>query len=422
MTLISDRTGILRTQETKTFIDRFHKSVRNRITVLEGSESLKLLHALKENLVAEASAVNRSVTDIENLMNRLEEAAGVDDIGFIAENFHQLAAEQFRNRASVRTFQAHYSRFFDLLIRLAVTSAADMLKNEGIFIDSDRFCLLVSGDLGRQETTRRFSGRIILLAEDFTAFSRENFNLLMYRMLAILETQLAQGEKKSRTGGKQHWSGSLTEWREFVISGLSGGKNPVSPDDGIGDAVLFADMVELIADLRPLCGSLPLAEEALTDGRKRLAAELPGERFWPFARQTASMTVAIGIFGKFKTIRTGKYRGTFSLEEMAINPFIASIRILAISYGIADTSTISRIKGILATGNLGVTLADRLLIAYYDFMKELIEHELSDPVSNEKVYLDPDRFDESTSARFRSGLEDITTLQRLVYQHLVEVD
>ena len=65
--------------------------------------------------------------------------------------------------------------------------------------------------------------------------------------------------------------------------------------------------------------------------------------------------------------------------------------------------------------------ADRLLIAYHDFMKIFVELELAENRANDKVFFNPDSLDEPGRERFREGLEEITTLQRLVYQQLVEV-
>jgi len=421
MTLISDSTGILRSQEAITFIDRFQKSISSRITGMEGAEALQLLHDIREHLDAEESSVNRSVSEIEEILNRLATAGSSDEVELIAARFHLLAAAQFRKRASVGTYHSHYSRFMALLISYAITSAADMLKKEGMDIRENSWCVLVSGKLGRNEPGKMHLGRVILLADDSADFSRELFNQLAYRTMAILELLLPPKEKKLGPGRHQLWAGTATNWRELVDAGLSGGKSSSANFGNSADADLFEEIFRLVADLRPLCGSMPLAEAVVNSSRVRLALELAGERFRQFVVKTTAMPVAIGIFGRFKTVKTGKHRGELPLEELAINPLVAAIRAMAISIGITETSTAARIKGILATGNLGVGHADRLLIAYHDFMKTLIELELAENRTNDKAFFNPDTLDEPGRERFRNGLEEVTTLQRLVYQQLVEV-
>jgi signal-transduction protein with cAMP-binding, CBS, and nucleotidyltransferase domain len=422
MPLISDSNGVLRSQEARTFIDRFQKSINARLTGMETKEALTLLYDLRGNLIAEESAVNRTVLEIEALLHRLAVVSSSEDIADITASFHQLAAEQFRNRASVSTFHSHYSRFMEMLIVYAITTAAAMLHSEGMEIPENSWCALVSGELGRGEPGRRRLGQIILLADDSAGFSPELFNLFAYRTLAILDPLLAPGGKRPVADRRKFWSGTATAWSQLVAAGLHEGKNPAADGDTLADENLFADTVTMVADVRPLCGALPLAEAVVADSRQKVALELHGERFRQFAKQTTAMPVAIGIFGRFKTVKTGKHRGEFPLEEMAITPLVAATRALAVAHGITETATIARITGILATGDLGVALADRLLHAYHDFMKTLIELELSATTAGEKIFFNPDSLDELSRERFRNGLEEITTLQRIVYQQLVEAD
>jgi signal-transduction protein with cAMP-binding, CBS, and nucleotidyltransferase domain len=424
MALISDSKGVLRSQEAKTFIDRFQNSINARITGMEGGEALTLLHDIRDRLAAEETAVNHSVCEIETLLLQLAAADSNDEVELIAASFHQLAAAQFKNRASVSTFHAHYSRFTELLITFALKSAESMLTSEGTNLQDkgSGWCLLVSGKLGRNEPDRKFPGRLILLTEDTTEFSRDAFNQFAYSFLAILEQLLPPGEKKAGAAGRSFWSGTTREWLELVDAGLKGGSNPFAYLETLPDEDFFADTFRMIADLRPICGAMALANEVLDNSRKRVAQELNGERFRQFARQTTAMPVAISFFGRFRIARTGKHRGKFCLEELAIDPFIASIRILAVASGITETATVSRVKGILATGNLGVALADHLLIAYHDFMKTFIELQISAKNAADNIFFNPDDLDEYSRERFRIGLEDITTLQRLVYQQLVEAD
>lgn len=422
MTLISDSNGILRSQETKSFLDRFQKSINTRLTCMEGKEALTLLYDIRDNLLAEESAVNRTVREIEALLERLQAADNNEALQSIAASFHELAAEQFRSRASVSTFHAHYSRFIESLVCHAVATATAMLKSEGADLEESSWCALATGELGRGETSRRRPGQILLLAEETPGFPRELFNQLAYRTLAIIEPLLPPEEKRAAAGRRRFWSGTTGEWQQLVATGLQDGKSLKDSADTFDDEGLFAETIAMVADLKPICGSMALAEAVVASSRSRVAATVGSDRFRQFAKQTTAMPVAIGIFGRFKTVRSGKHRGEFYLEELAIKPLVASIRILAVAYGIAETETIARIRAILATGNLGVTFADRLLHAYHGFMTLLIESELTAGNATGQVYFNPEAHDELTRENLRIGLEEVTTLQRLAYQQLVEVD
>ena len=134
------------------------------------------------------------------------------------------------------------------------------------------------------------------------------------------------------------------------------------------------------------------------------------------------MPVALGIFGRIKLVRNGKNRGKVDLKGMAIDPLAAAARVLSLPLKVEDTSFTGRMSAILAAGNVSVALADRLLISYQDFMRERIKLELCAAKGDVGLFLNPDELDEESLERFKSGLDDITTLQRLVHQQLVEVE
>lgn len=422
MPLISDSKGIMRLQDAKSFIDRFQKSINARITGMEGKEALALLYDIRGNLLTEETTVNRAAAEIEALLQRLETVYSSAELERITASFHQLVAAQFLTRASVSTFQAHYTRFLELLVAQATAAAAAMLHSEGIEIRTDSWCVLACGGLGRGEPRRGNPGRIILLADNFSELSREDFNLFVYSTLAILEPLLDPTKKRALSGGKLFWSGSAAEWLGMIDAGLSGSGGTAAAATHLGDEELFAEAVAMVADLRAVCGALPLAEAVISSSRQRLATEFSGEKFRQLVRRTTAMPVAIGIFGRFKTARKGRNRGRFPLEELAIAPLASAARIFAIASGITATATVARIKGILARENLGVALADRLLIAYHDFTKTLIELELDLPETgtDEALFFNPEQLAEVDRERFRDGLEAVTTLQRLAYQQLTE--
>lgn len=419
MTLISDK-GLLRSPEIKGFLDRVQKSIANRLTGMEGEEALALLQEIRGNLIAEEVAVNRTVHDIETILEQLATAETGESLQLIATSFHERAAEQFRSRTSVSTFHAHYSRFMEKLVYHAITSAAATLRREGAAFEEGSWCALASGALGRNEASRRRPGQIILLADETHGFSREEFNQLAYRTLAIIEPLLFPEAKRATAGKRRFWSGTTAEWHQLVAAGLQNGTGTANTD-GADDA-LYADTIALVADLRPLCGDTTLATAVVDRSRQRVLAEVGSDRFRQFAKETTAQPVGIGIFGRFKTARSGKHRGEFSLDELAIKPLVASIRILAIAAATAETETINRIREILAIGNLGVTFADRLLHAYHELMKLLIEGELAAGSSVGQIYFNPDAHDEAVRENLRLGLEEVTTLQRIAYQQLVEAD
>jgi signal-transduction protein with cAMP-binding, CBS, and nucleotidyltransferase domain len=98
---------------------------------------------------------------------------------------------------------------------------------------------------------------------------------------------------------------------------------------------------------------------------------------------------------------------------------VAGIRLLSLCHGVRETSTVGRIKALLTTGNLGVNLAERLLLTYQVFYRYLLDLEFGQQIDGE-FYFNPELLNEESSELFKEGFEDVNTLQRIVYQQMVE--
>jgi signal-transduction protein with cAMP-binding, CBS, and nucleotidyltransferase domain len=250
---------------------------------------------------------------------------------------------------------------------------------------------------------------------------RETYTLLALQVMVIVNECLPIHQGIYR-GGNTFWHGSFDDWQQFLADSVI--PHPAQAETGhegtAGDE-RYARAVTLAADLRPVCGNSDLAARTVAAGWTFLSTERGTERFRQLARTVATMPVALGIFGRFRTARTGRHRGEFCLDDMAIRPLVASVRLMAVASEIDETGTVERIRALLATGNLGVALADRLLLALHDFVRCRIDRELAGEPDGGDYFFNPDTLGDSERERFKTGLEDLTTLQRLVYQQLVEV-
>jgi signal-transduction protein with cAMP-binding, CBS, and nucleotidyltransferase domain len=210
------------------------------------------------------------------------------------------------------------------------------------------------------------------------------------------------------------WSGALSDWEAFAHSVLQPG------GAGRGGNYGFSRMVDRLADMRMVCGDAGLAGQAIALHQRLLAAAVPGEQFRLSANEITAMPVALGVFGRLKTVRSGPNRGKIPLEEQAIAPLRDTIRIMAVAEGVAATSTMERIRAIMVAGEIGVTLADHIAEAFVDFARESLRLELSPGGAAGEQFLDPEELSEEQLEQLRTCLEYVTTLQRLAYQQLVE--
>jgi CBS domain-containing protein len=132
------------------------------------------------------------------------------------------------------------------------------------------------------------------------------------------------------------------------------------------------------------------------------------------------LPAGLDFFGRLRVERSGPDKGRFNLEQYALIPLVANVRVMALKYGIADTSTIDRLKKLMEDGRLGVELTERLLIAYQEFFKRKIASLFQNYAAGGGIFIAPEEHDEDGQLEFRKALEALINLQKLVYLNFVE--
>lgn len=426
MAFVTNNPGnIMTSRAAKTLLDDIHKRLSTRMAEMESRDCLGLMHRIREALVQEENVDSWIAAEFASLRAGLAAVRLVDELGPLYGRLSELAGRHFKTRSSVSTLHEFSGLALETLLATAMTIACEMLRTEGDEPDGCAWTLLVSDGLGRREATRKGHNAIIFIHGDGPADVRDYFRRLALQLMAILR----ECAMPLHLGLQRHplafWHGSLDGWRAQILEATGAAPVGQAAGDAAGGPAQgeqYGRIIELMADIRPLCGDMELAGRVTEMADAILARERQREPFRQLARRVATMPVALGIFGRFRTAMTGKHRGEFSLEEMATRPLVASVRLLAIAAGIRETSTPQRIKALLAGGSLGVALADRLLVALHDFVSCQVELEMGERGEGEDYYFNPDVLADEARGRFKAGLEDLTTLQRLVYQQLVEVE
>jgi signal-transduction protein with cAMP-binding, CBS, and nucleotidyltransferase domain len=425
MAFVTNNPGnIMTSRAAKTLLDDIHKRLAARMAEMESRDYLALMHRFREELVQEENVDTWIAAEFASLRDRLAATRLVDELGPLYVRLIELATRHFQARSSVSTFHEFSGLALETLLETALTIARELLRQEGQEPAGACWALLASDGLGRHEATRKGHNAIILIHDDGPDGVREHFHRLALQLMTILGECAMPPHLGLHRNHLAFWHGSLDDWRGQIRDAAGAPVEQTTADAAVGSAQgeQYARAIELVADLRPLCGDVALATRATEMADAILAWERQREPFRQFARRVATMPVALGIFGRFRTAMTGKHRGEFSLEEMATRPLVASVRLLAIAAGIRETSTQERIKALLAGGSLGVALADRLLVALHDFVRCQVELEIATQVDDGDYFFNPDVLTDGARERFKAGLEDLTTLQRLVYQQLVEVE
>ena len=220
------------------------------------------------------------------------------------------------------------------------------------------------------------------------------------RAVAVLEAVGLTKNGGKKAAGRVILIGSRSDWRgeiEKLARGEQGG------------------LLELArrADLRTIYGDAPLAEEIDTTlsgacsnfsmqssgkrpkvvamaARTRSAFSFPLPALRGVAKGLAEMPTGLDFFSRLRLERSGRHRGQFGLAQFAVDPLITNVRMMAISCGVHETSTIGRIKALQERGRLSVELTERLLQAYHDFIRLKIGRQLAQGCEKEsQAFLDP---------------------------------
>ncbi|HZV81901.1 MAG TPA: putative nucleotidyltransferase substrate binding domain-containing protein, partial [Geobacteraceae bacterium] len=330
MSFVTNNPGnIMASRAARNLLDDIQKRMSARMAEMESRDYLALLHKIRDELVREENVDTWIAGEFTSLSNRLAAARLTDELGPLYERLTELAARHFQARSSVSTLHEFSGSAIEILLSTSMTIAAELLRHEGHCQPDCAWTLLASDALGRREATRKGHLAIVFIHDDDgTAGSEEYFHLLALRLMAILSQCGILLQIGPLRNGHVFWHGPLDQWRQLMLesSGHQGSDSSGSPQ-----SERYARAIELMADLRPLCGDTSLAERATETTGAILAWERDREPFRQLARRVATMPVALGIFGRFRTARSGKHRGEFSLEEMATRPLVASVRIMAIA-------------------------------------------------------------------------------------------
>ena len=373
----------------------------------------KLITSLKEDIDHE-QLFHRQLAD---LVREVEQADTPADLQQLQASHRQMIGAHFQRRRSVLALCDACNRLHDAILGKAATFARERMRQMGQG-EAPPHALLVAGPRGRGEQTLRSFNRYLLLHGEpipgFSLFSRQLSG-------ALKEAGLLKSEQML-------WHGSLSQWDSFMQEGFS---REESTDPGLASLLPFAAplqtepqefpelhwRLEAMTDLSFLQGNSEIAGEAFRAMELTLQREQRRPPFLQLARRVVALPLAAGRFGRWRVQRDGEHRGLLNLDELALDPLVSCVRVLAVHAGAYGGGTLDRIESLLVKGALDVELAERLLWAYQCFMQQKVERERESGESGS--FCDPELFDHDEEARFRNSLSAVLNLQKIGYQRMV---
>jgi CBS domain-containing protein len=200
------------------------------------------------------------------------------------------------------------------------------------------------------------------------------------------------------------WRGSLKDWRERLDQRLVFGRG------------IFEDLdVIILTDARYIAGDKPLLHDFLgaffryLTGNKHMMKD--------FIESAVLMPTALSFFGNFKVEKTGGHKDMFNLKLHGWAPLILAVRMLALSNGIFDPNTLTRIRKLRAMNAIKRDMENDLTDAYLVFVKFRIANQLSDKETGNHgglSFIRPGMLGPQEQERLRKAMKAVEALQKYI--------
>jgi signal-transduction protein with cAMP-binding, CBS, and nucleotidyltransferase domain len=138
---------------------------------------------------------------------------------------------------------------------------------------------------------------------------------------------------------------------------------------------------------------------------------------WGMARAATEMKLALGFMRRLWTEPSGEHKGEFNIKLLAWAPLVMNVRILAISQGLAATSTVDRIRMLEQEGSFSPAVAEGLLDAYEILTRHriLLQIKAIKGIQKDSYYLDPLMLEHEERERIRQAVLRIEDLQKSIH-------
>lgn len=334
-------------------------------------------------------------------------SADLASLHAIHVELNRIELERFIAASSVANLHQSCTHYRNLLAERAVVLVADAIAVEGQGEAPVPFALISMGSDGREEQT-------LITDQDYLVVYGDGGGAAADRWFEKFGTRLAdcleEAGFKRCTGGimtnNPTWRGSFSQWRKRLFAIVR-----YEVED-------FAkNMMDLIvlSDARYVAGDKPLGERFI-----ELVRDMQREHFqvlWGMARAATEMKLALGFMRRLWTEPSGEHKGEFNVKLLAWAPLVMNVRILAISRGLAATSTVSRIRMLEREGSFSASVAQGLLEAYEILTRHriLLQIKVIKGIQKDSYYLDPLMLEHGERERIRQAILRVEDLQKSIH-------
>ncbi|MBI5572235.1 MAG: cyclic nucleotide-binding domain-containing protein [Desulfomonile tiedjei] len=241
------------------------------------------------------------------------------------------------------------------------------------------FCWLNLGSEGRKEQTFKTDQDNALVYEDpqngIDPYDvEEYFRTFADKAVEHLQACGYPRCKQKFMASNPRWRQSYSVWKGYFEEWLL---HPIPPEVGLA---------RIFFDLRPCHGNAALGESL----REYITVHARGnDRFLRYlAGDCLLASPPLSFMGDFIVEKDGKKSEGLDLKVRGLSPFVNFARVMALRYGISETETLARLKGLTEDGHLSQALYADAREAYEFQVQLTLVHQLK----MLEAGLDPDCF------------------------------
>ena len=337
-------------------------------------------------------------------VNSINSAGSLAELKEIHSATNESVMMAFSISSSVKAFQEIISDYREKIMIKVIDILEKAMEAEFGKVPA-KYAFVCGGSEGRREQTLSTDQDNLIVFED-EALSNPSaakyFEIFSKRISDGLEQVGIAKCKGNVMASNEEWRNSLGGWAKLLTR-----MNPREQSDVL--------KISILLDARHIAGDMDIARKFL-DNTHAFVKEHP--TFVDEIAIAATIApVAIGLFNRFRTEKSGPHKDTFDIKLSGLTPLVLSVTAFAAKQGTRATNTVERIVELTQERVIDPEFANQLEETYYSLTKHRILHQIEclrigADVNNS---INPYRLPAEQQIELKSSLRTVEKLQKAVY-------
>lgn len=349
--------------------------------------------------------------ELRELVSNAAVAEDTKELRAINDRTAGAASALFASMHSVPIVQELCTAVRDAIAERALELSRLELYFSGTYCELPLALLSVGSDGRREQSLFTDQDYLFLYGSGKGVSSQSEEEMADYfgMLGSVFATKMEEAGISKCSGGimpvNDDWRGTLPQWQERLTSMLRFERNDWERN--------ILNLIALL-DTRFVCGDGDLGPGFGNIVRSRVSSDPEAIRH--MARVVSSMKLSKGFLRRFIVEADGVHKGEFNIKVLAWMPLVMCVRLLSVSLGIEETSTLGRIRRLRSEGHLADKMAVELTYAYHIITGHRITQQMKrlKRIIDDDCYLNPYELPGHEREELKNAIACIDELQNLV--------